>query len=80
MALLFLDYYKLHNIFLTLILVIYNSPEMNQKIHSVEIFGNLDNGTNDQISYICKLLNDILNKDTAKYHKIWYSKPFAIEK
>lgn len=27
-----------------------------------------------------KLLNDILNNDTANYHKIWYSKPFAIEK
>lgn len=53
---------------------------MNQKIQAGEIYGTVDNGTNDQISYICKLLNDILNKDTAKYHKIWYSKPFAIEK
>ena len=26
------------------------------------------------------ILNDILNKNTARYHKIWYSKPFAIEK
>ena len=62
------------------ILGINNSPEMNQKIQAGEIYGTVDNGTNDQISYICKLLNDILNKDTAKYHKIWYSKPFAIEK
>ena len=63
-----------------LILGINNSPEMNQKIQAGEIYGTVDNGTNDQISYICKLLNDILNKNTAKYHKIWYSKPFAIEK
>ena len=74
------DYYKQHNLKLPLILGINNSPEMNQKIQAGEIYGTVDNGTNDQISYICKLLNDILNKDTAKYHKIWYSKPFAIEK
>ena len=80
MALGVYDYYKQHNLKLPLILGINNSPEMNQKIQAGEIYGTVDNGTNDQISYICKLLNDILNKDTAKYHKIWYSKPFAIEK
>ena len=80
MALGVYDYYKQHNLKLPLILGINNSPEMNQKIQAGEIYGTVDNGTNDQISYICKLLNDILNKNTAKYHKIWYSKPFAIEK
>lgn len=80
MALGVYDYYKQHNLKLPLILGINNSPEMNQKIQAGEIYGTVDNGTNDQITYICKLLNDILNKDTAKYHKIWYSKPFAIEK
>lgn len=80
MALGVYDYYKQHNLKLPLILGINNSPEMNQKIQAGEIYGTVDNGTNDQISYVCKLLNDILNKDTAKYHKIWYSKPFAIEK
>ena len=53
---------------------------MNQKIQSGEIYGTVDNGTNDQISYICKLLNNILNNNTSNYHKIWYSTPFAIEK
>lgn len=80
MALGVYDYYKHHNLKLPLILGINNSPEMNQKIQAGEIYGTVDNGTNDQITYICKLLNDILNKDTANYHKIWYSKPFAVEK
>ena len=80
MALGVYDYYKQHNLKLPLILGINNSPEMNQKIQAGEIYGTVDNGTADQISYICKLLNNILDRDTAKYYKIWYSTPFAIEK
>ena len=80
MALGVYDYYKQHNLKLPLIIGINNSPEMNQKIQAGEIYGTVDNGMTDQISYICKLLNDILNKNTARYHRIWYSTPFAIEK
>lgn len=80
MALGVYDYYKQHNLNLPLIIGINNSPEMNQRIQSGEIYGTVDNGTSDQISYIYKLLNDILNNNTATYNKIWYSKPFAIQR
>ena len=51
---------------------------MNEKIKAGQIFGTVDNQLEEQVSYICDLLNSILKKNTAEFEKVWYSKPKAI--
>lgn len=55
-----------------------NSPEMNRKIMTGEIYGTVDNKMEDQVGHICQLMKAILKENTKKYKKVWYSTPHAI--
>ena len=48
---------------------------MNEKINAGQIYGTVDNGIEEQVAYICDLLNSILLEETKKFEKVWYSKP-----
>lgn len=78
MALGVYDYYEGCGREVPLIIGINNSSEMNEKIKAGQIFGTVDNQLEEQVSYICDLLNSILKKNTAEFEKVWYSKPKAI--
>lgn len=78
MALGVYDYYKKHHLQMPVILGINNSPEMNRKIMTGEIYGTVDNKMEDQVGHICQLMKAILKENTKKYKKVWYSTPHAI--
>ena len=78
MALGVYDYYKKHHLQMPVILGINNSPEMNRKIMTGEIYGTVDNKMEDQVGHICQLMKAILKKNTKKYKKVWYSTPHAL--
>lgn len=80
MALGVYDYYMDRHLPLPVILGINNSREMNEKIMSGEIYGTVDNNMDDQVLQIVKYMKSILNGNTKKYKKVWYSKPLAIKK
>ena len=79
MALGIYDYYRENQMEVPIILGINNHPEMNEKIFEKEIYGTVDNDIEGQVVYICDLLGHILQGETQKFEKIWYSKPYAIE-
>ena len=78
MALVVYDYYKEKNLALPIILGINNSQEMNEKIMSGEIYGSVDNDMDNQVLRIVKCMESVLNGNTKKYKKVWYSTPHAI--
>ena len=79
MALGIYDFYKKNQIDVPIILGINNHPEMNEKILEKEIYGTVDNDIEGQVSYMCDLLDSILQGQTGAFERIWYSKPYAIE-
>ena len=78
MALVVYDYYKEKNLALPIILGINNSQEMNEKIMSGEIYGSVDNDMDKQVLRIVKCMESVLNGNTKKYKKVWYSTPYAV--
>lgn len=78
MALGVYDYYKEKNLALPIILGINNSQEMNEKIMSGEIYGSVDNDMDNQVLRIVKCMESVLNGNTKKYKKVWYSTPYAV--
>lgn len=80
MALGVFDYYKERHLTLPEILGINNSKEMNEKIMSGEIYGTVDNNMDDQVSRIVRCMKSVLNGNTKKYKKVWYSTPYAVTK
>ena len=78
MALVVYDYYKEKNLALPIILGINNSQEMNEKIMSGEIYGSVDNDMDNQVLRIVKCMESVLNGNTKKYKKVWYSTPYAV--
>lgn len=75
MALGIYDYYESNKLSPPLILGINNSLEMNEKIKSGKIYGTVDNDIEEQVTYICKLLDSILKEQTKDFEKVWYSNP-----
>lgn len=75
MALGIYDYYEDNKLEVPLLIGINNSSEMNEKINAGQIYGTVDNGIEEQVAYICDLLNSILLEETKKFEKVWYSKP-----
>lgn len=80
MALGVYDYYKEKNLPLPVILGINNSKEMNEKIVAGEIYGTVDNNMDGQVLRIVKCMESVLNGNTKKYKKVWYSTPYAVTK
>lgn len=78
MALGVYDYYKEKNLALPIILGINNSQEMNEKIMYAEIYGSVDNDMDNQVLRIVKCMESVLNGNTKKYKKVWYSTPYAV--
>lgn len=78
MALGVYDYYKEKNLVLPIILGINNSQEMNEKIMSGEIYDSVDNDMDTQVLRIVKCMESVLNGNTKKYKKVWYSTPYAV--
>lgn len=78
MALGVYDYYKEKNLALPIILGINNSQEMNETIMSGEIYGSVDNNMDNQVLRIVKCMESVLNGNTKKYKKVWYSTPYAV--
>ena len=75
MALGIYDYYESNKLSPPLILGINNSLEMNEKIKSGKIYGTVDNDIEEQVTYICKLLDSILKEQTKDFEIVWYSNP-----
>lgn len=80
MALGVYDYYKERHLTLPTILGINNSEEMNEKIMSGEIYGTVDNNMDGQVSRIVRCMKSVLNGNTKKYKKVWYSSPYTVTK
>lgn len=78
MALGIYDYYKANQMEIPIILGINNNSEMNEKIKSGEIYGTVDNDIEGQVTYMCKLLDGILQEQTKDFKKVWYSKTYAV--
>ena len=78
MALGIYDYYKSNQIEIPIILGINNNSEMNKKIKADEIYGTIDNDIEEQVMYMCRLMDAILQDRTEAYEKVWYSKPHAV--
>ena len=66
MALGVYDYYKEKNL------------ALNEKIMSGEIYGSVDNNMDNQVLRIVKCMESVLNGNTKKYKKVWYSTPYAV--
>lgn len=78
MALGVYDYYEKQQMEAPVILGINNSQEMNRKIAAGKIYGTVDNNMEDQTVRIYEIMKSILNGNTDKYEKIWYSTPHAV--
>lgn len=78
MALGIYDYYKANQIEIPIILGINNNSEMNEKIKAGEIYGTVDNDIEGQVTYMCNLLDSILQEQTKDFEKVWYTKPHAV--
>lgn len=78
MALGIYDYYKANQMVIPVIFGINNNLEMNEKIKSGEIYGTVDNDIEGQVTYMCKLLDGILQEQTKDFKKVWYSKIYAV--
>ena len=78
MALGIYDYYKANQMEIPVILGINNNSEMNEKIKADEIYGTVDNDIEGQVTYMSKLLDDILQGQAKEFEKVWYSKPHAV--
>lgn len=78
MALGIYDYYEENGQEPPFIIGINNSLEMNEKIRSGQIYRTVDNGMEEQVAYICDLLDGILKDQTRNFEKIWYSKPYVV--
>ena len=72
------DYYKANQKEVPIILGINNNSEINEKIKSGEIYGTVDNDIEEQVMYMCRLMDAILQDRTEAYEKVWYSKPHAV--
>ena len=72
------DYYKVNQKEVPIILGINNNSEINEKIKSGEIYGTVDNDIEEQVMYMCRLMDAILQDRTEAYEKVWYSKPHAV--
>lgn len=78
MALGIYDYYKENQMDIPVILGINNNSEMSENIKSGEIYGTVDNDIEEQVEYMCNLLDGVLKEKTNDFEKIWYSKPQAV--
>lgn len=78
MALGIYDYYSSNELEVPVILGINNDLEMNAKIKSGKIYGTVDINIEEQIMYICNILDGILAEKTGEFEKVWYSKPYAV--
>ena len=52
--------------------------KVGQKIMSGEIYGSVDNNMDNQVLRIVKCMESVLNGNTKKYKKVWYSTPYAV--
>ena len=80
MALGIYDYYEANRLDVPLILGINNSLEMEEKIKLGMIYGTVDNGMEEQVAYICNLLDSILKRQIENSGKVWYSKPHIVSR
>ena len=71
MALGIYDYYEEHQMEKPVILGINNSSETN-------LYGTVDNNIEEQVGYMCNLLDHILKDQTEGIENVWYSKPYAV--
>ena len=78
MALGIYDYYERKGQEPPFIIGINNSLEMNEKTGAGQIYRTVDNGMEEQVDYICDLLDGILKGQTEGFEKIWYSKPYVV--
>ncbi|WP_405728514.1 substrate-binding domain-containing protein [Anaerotignum sp.] len=78
MALGIYDYYEEKGQEPPFIIGINNSVEMNEKTGPDQIYRTVDNGMEEQVAYICDLLDGILKGQTKDFDKVWYSKPYVI--
>lgn len=78
MALGIYDYYEENGLDIPIILGINNNSEMSEKIKLGKIYGTVDNNIEEQVSYMCNLLDGILQEKTEDFEKVWYSKPYAV--
>ena len=78
MALGIYDYYEEKGQEPPFIIGINNSVEMNEKTGPDQIYRTVDNGMEEQVAYICDLLDGILKGQTKDFDKVWYSKPYVV--
>lgn len=78
MALGIYDYYEEKGQEPPFIIGINNSVEMNEKTGPDQIYRTVDNGMEEQVAYICDLLDGILEGQTKDFDKVWYSKPYVV--
>ena len=78
MALGIYDYYEEKGQEPPFIIGINNSMEMNEKTGADHIYRTVDNGMEEQVVYICDLLDGILKGQTKDFDKVWYSKPYVV--
>lgn len=78
MALGIYDYYEENGQDPPFIIGINNSLEMNEKTESEQSYRTVDNDMEEQVAYICDLLDGILKGRTKDFEKVWYSKPYVI--
>lgn len=78
MALGIYDFYKTKQMEIPVILGIDNHSEITAKIESGEIYGTVDGEIEEQVTYICELLDGILRGETDTFEKVWYSTPHAV--
>lgn len=78
MALGIYDYYEENGQEPPFIIGINNSLEMNEKTESEQSHRTVDNDMEEQVAYICDLLDGILKGRTKDFEKVWYSKPYVI--
>lgn len=78
MALGIYDYYEENGQAPPFIIGINNSLEMNEKTESEQSYRTVDNDMEEQVAYICDLLDGILKGRTKDFEKVWYSKPYVI--
>lgn len=80
MALGIYDYYEINQMKMPIILGTNNNSEMNEKIKTGEIYGTVDNDIENQVMYMCNLMDAILRGTENDFEKVWYSKPYAVIK
>lgn len=76
MALGIYDYYKENRMQVPVILGINNNTEMDECIRTGEIYGTVDNNIEEQVTYMCSIIDGILNGTAGGFEKVWYSEPY----